>query len=216
MPDAGTTEAPPMPDAGTTEAPPMPGAGAREAPPPRVEASLSLTGSALWEGLIDTRVTLSMRNDQALDCTVVAQDGASLAVVRTRDGMLVSVPKAEVGGVRVAEAPRRVDRSVARGGTTKDGRGATAAGAVMLALGIPLGLSGTVWLGLCPGCLYINLPQLLPGIGLIAGGSVALARGKKKNKAFRKAWGIPTAKLRVMPTFGVAREGGHVGMVMRF
>ena len=50
----------------------------------------------------------------------------------------------------------------------------------MLTIGVPFGLAGTVMLGLCPSCAYIHLPLLLPGIGLITGGAIALKRSKQR------------------------------------
>ena len=236
--DAGQLDAgpPTLPDESTpTPAPdvqpdptPAPSTSGGQPPPPtaptRADDRLSLEGSALWAGVVDKRVVLDLKNGNELRGSVVAQDADNLAFARLSDGMIVSVPKSEIAGLRV-----RPDEQVSSAGGAStstvpydqrprnSGRGAVAGGIAMLALGVPLGISGTVMLGICAYCYYIHLPLLLPGIGLIAGGSVALKRGKDQEKRFRKAWGIPVvARMQVTPTLSVGRSGGELGFTLRF
>ncbi|PRP91351.1 hypothetical protein ENSA5_56170 [Enhygromyxa salina] len=207
----------PQPSVGApTSAPVMQGGPA--APAPRVESSLSLEGGAVWDGLRGQRVILTLANGAELRGTIVAHSAADLAISRADDGMVVSVPKAKVEGVRV-RARGAMDTSGIPPAqrTLDDGRKAYVAGVAMLAFGAPLGLSGTVMLGICPSCALIHLPLLLPGIGLIIGGSIAVKRGKTKNTAFRKAWGIPmTGRMQLTPSLAFARGGGEVGFTLRF
>jgi hypothetical protein len=184
-------------------------------PAPRVEGTLTLTGTVLWDGLRDRVVRLQLGKRGELVGTVVAQDATSLAIARTPDGTVVSVPKSEIVGVQMQAAAgsgkpvtqRRLD----------SGRRQFAGAVALLSVGVPFGLSGTVMLGFCPGCLYIHLPLLLPGIGMIIGGSIAMKRAKQKNAAFRAEWGIPLAKrMQLAPTLSLGRGGGELGFAMRF
>jgi hypothetical protein len=200
-----------------TSAPVM--AGGSAAPPPRVDDRLSLTGSALWEGMKDRSVRLSLKNGAELEGRVVAQAGSDIALARASDGMVVSVPKAEIAGVRVARQPSAGSAGeLPLNQRPRDsGRSLHTGGAFMLGFGVPLGLSGTVMLGICPGCVYIHLPLLLPGIGLIIGGSIAMKKAKERRAKFNRAWGIPLAgRMRMTPTLALTRGGGELGFSLRF
>jgi hypothetical protein len=184
-------------------------------PAPRVEGTLTLTGTVLWDGLRDRVVRLQVGKRGELVGTVVAQDAVNLAIARAPDGTIVSVPKSEIVGVQMQAAvatgkpvtQRRLD----------SGRKQFAGAVALLSLGVPMGFSGTVMLGLCPGCLYIHLPLLLPGIALITTGSISIKRAKQKNAAFRAEWGIPLAKrMQLAPTLSLGRGGGELGFAMRF
>lgn len=208
-----------------TSAPSMAGsatAATKTTPPPRADDRLSLEGRALWDGLKEQRVTLDLKNGDEIAGRVVAQDERTVAFARVSDGMVVSVPKSEVAGVRVRPA------SLSSGGAPPgavpfaarphdSGRSLHAGGVAMLALGSPIALAGTVMLGICVSCAYIHLPLLLPGIGLIVGGSIALRRGNQREEAFRQAWGIPVAsRMRLTPTLALGRGGGELGFTLRF
>lgn len=200
-----------------TSAPAM----ASSAPPaPRIEGTLTLGGTILWDGLRGRVVRLQLGNNRGeLIGTIVAQDAANLAIARAPDGAIVSVPKSEVVGVQMQSpsasaagsgkpiAQRRLD----------SGRRQYAGAVAMLSLGVPLGFSGTVMLGICVSCLYIHLPLLVPGIALIAAGSVSIRRAKQKDAAFRADWGIPVAsRMRLAPTLALGRGGGELGFTLRF
>jgi hypothetical protein len=215
--------APPVVEPTTTTAPPVeppPPPPPVVAPrPPKVQSdSLSLTGTNLWNGLIGKQVRLEMKGGQAVTGVIVAQSSRDLAVARTPDGTVVAVPKAEVAGVRL-----RVD-AIGVGGDgsnvplanrpTQNGRGAIAGGVVMVSVGSILALTGTVFLGISPSAVYINLPLLLPGLAIIGGGSALIHAGGKKKKAYDKAWGLHHARL--TPTFNAGRNGGSAGLVLRF
>ena len=203
-----------------TPAPVMPAGSAALAPRVVGGDQLSLQGRALWDGLQDQRVSLTLNNGAELEGTIVAQSSSDLALARASDGSVVSVPKAEVKGVRAGTRPRASastsnvplgDRPI------NSGRGLAVGGITLLSFGVPFGLAGTVMLGICPGCLYIHLPLLLPGIGMIVGGSVALARAKKRKIKFREAWGIPLAgRMQLTPSLAFKRGGGEVGFALRF
>lgn len=190
-----------------------------EAPAPHVDESLSLTGTVVWEGLHTRRVVLSLANGAELRGTVVAQDAETLAVARASDGSVVSVPKREITGVRVAnvtELGRGLTTSPAKKQLRDHGRKDYTAGAVLLGIGVPIGVSGTAMLGVCFSCLYIHLPLLLPGIGLMIAGSRLMKRGASKNKAFRGDWGIPMARMQLAPSLSLGRGGGELGFTIRF
>lgn len=189
---------------------------ASAAPPaPRVEGSLTLTGTVLWDGLRDRVVSLQLAKRGELVGTVVAQDAANLAIARAPDGTVVSVPKSEIVGVQMRAAAETGTPTKQR--RLDSGRRQFGGAVALLSFGVPLGLSGTVMLGICVSCLYIHLPLLLPGIALITTGSIAMKRAKAKNAAFRADWGIPLAKrMQLTPTLALGRGGGELGFAMRF
>lgn len=198
--------------------PPTPAEGA---PAARVSGNtLSLNGMVVWEGLLGKLVRLELKDGKSLAGTVVAQSSGDLAVARASDGMVVAVPKAQVAGVRL----RPESAGVGAVGSkipvderpTQDGRGAVAGGVLMVSMGSVAALSGTVFLGITPSYVFISLPLLLPGLAMIAGGSALIAAGGKKRRAFNEAWGIPAKLARVTPTVTAGRQGGQVGLVLRF
>ena len=78
-------------------------------------------------------------------------------------------------------------------------------------------LAGTVMLGIYVSYLFISLPLLLPGLAMIGGGASMMASASKKRTKYRQAWGIPqTAKLKMLPTVAGSRNGGQVGLILRF
>ncbi|MFV8752755.1 hypothetical protein ACNOYE_19575 [Nannocystaceae bacterium ST9] len=201
-----------------TEAP-----GVAEPPPPVVmppapsrDDSLSLTGRNLWDGLEDKQLTLVMKDGGELAGTLVAHSGKDLAFARASDGTVVAVPKADIAGIRVRATA--ADRSPGHrvGGVTETGHRLAAGGGAMLGLGSAAALAGTVTLGIYVSALYISLPLLLPGLAMIGGGIGMLASANKKKAAYERAWGITSGRHRVMPTFAANRQGGQVGLVLRF
>ena len=189
-------------------------------PPPQIDAKLSLRGAAIWDGLEGQRVVLGLADASSVKGTVVTHSASEVALARDSDGLVVSVPKAEVQTVNMrAQAGSNGRPGVGAAGTLPrdSGRKLHSGGVVLLSIGSPFALAGIVMLGVCPGCLYIHLPLLLPGTAMIIGGAVALKRAKKRNIAFRKAWGIPLAgRMQLTPTLGVGRSGGEVGFTLRF
>ena len=189
-------------------------------PPPQLDTTLSLRGAAIWDGLEGQRVVLGLADASSLRGTVVTHGATEVALSRDSDGLVVSVPKAEVLTVNLrARAASSGRPGVGATGTRPrdSGRKLHSGGVVLLSIGSPFALAGIVMLGLCPSCLYIHLPLLLPGTAMIIGGAVALKRAKKRNIAFRKAWGIPLAgRMQLTPTLGVGRSGGEVGFTLRF
>ena len=213
-PATGPTIAPSITpgEAGTPAAP----------PPPRVDDDLALTGTRLWAGLIDSPVSLTMRSGQSLAGVLVAQSAGELAIARSDDGNLVSVPKAEIAGVRV-QLSALADRGTPMGvgpiaeRPTRDGRGLYGGGIGLVTTGAILTLAGAVMFSNYPSGLHISMPLLIPGLLGLAGGSTMIVFGKKRRTAFRAAWGLPNrGRLQVTPTFGAGRDGGRAGLVLRF
>lgn len=179
------------------------------APSCPADDSLSLTGSNLWEGLRDKPIVLTLKNGNDLTGSVVEQSSEQLAFARASDGAVVAVPKGDVAGIRLRATP------VAPRGSLEGGRGHKTGGILLMTFGSMLGVSGIVMLGLCPECLYIHLPLLLPGGGMIGGGVALWKAGKRKQAAYERSWGM-TARVRIAPSFAIHREGGHAGVVLRF
>ncbi|EDM79828.1 hypothetical protein PPSIR1_32053 [Plesiocystis pacifica SIR-1] len=193
------------------------------APPPTPSPeALSLTGEVLWEGLMNTEISLAMNNSQSVTGALVAQSPTELAIARSADGTLVSVPKADVAGVRLrmdGYTPSTYRKGVGALGDrpTEDGRGLLGAGVVLVGAGSVLTLTGISMLAIYPSGLHINLPTLLPGLAMLGAGGAMISVSKKRHAAFKKAWGLPeTARLQMTPTFGVGKRGGQAGLVLRF
>lgn len=225
LPDeAQPAPAPASETAAPTVEPPPPTTAAPQvtptaAPPPRVTSdTLTLTGTTVWDGLLGKRVRLAMKNEQTLDGTVVAQSTTDLAVARTSDGTVVAVPKSEVVGVRLTltASPGSSDVPLSER-PREDGYKLYGGGAAMISIGSAAALAGTVMLGIYVSALFISLPLLLPGLAMIGGGASMMSSASKKRKAYHRAWGIPaTAKLNLVPTLSGSRNGGQVGLVLRF
>ncbi len=213
--DPPTTTAPVTTEAPRVAEPPvpivMPPTGSRD-------DSLSLTGRNLWEGLQDKSLVLIMKDGTELVGTLVAHSSKDLAVARASDGTVVAVPKADVGGIRMrADASTRAQQARSpAGGVSQTGDKLAAGGGAMIGIGSSAALAGTVMLGIYVSYLFISLPLLLPGLAMIGGGIGLLRAGKKKRAAYDKAWGITSGRNRVMPTFNASRQGGHVGLVLKF
>ena len=227
QPEGETSVAPADAAAGTTPtdaaaAPPTPAPAS--VPAPRVgSSSLSLTGSSLWNGLLDKQIRLEMKDGSAVSGTLVAQSHGDLALARAPDGMVVSVPKAEVSAVRMRTATAAAATAASGSGIpidqrpTKNGGALVGAGIALVSVGSIIALSGTVMLAISPYYTYISLPLLIPGLVMIGGGSGMIGAGSKRAKAFQEAWGIPkSARLQMMPTVSAGRQGGQVGLVLRF
>jgi len=189
-------------------------------PVPPVEGPLNLDGTVLWDGLHDMSVTLTLKNGKWLSGTVVTHDREKIAIARRGDGSIVAVPKAQVQAVQVlgpgavaeVSLPPRETLPPRESRPTDSGRRLHIGGGTMVGLGAPLSLVG---IGLSPTLgVIIGLPTLITGIGLIIGGSVMMKVAKRRNAAFHKAWGI--SKLHVSPILNVGREGGQLGVAMRF
>jgi hypothetical protein len=215
-PSSETPTAAPQVEPPPTAAPPV---SPTAAPAPRIASdTLTLTGTTVWDGLLGKRVQLAMKNNQSLDGTVVAQSTTDLALARTSDGTVVAVPKAEIAGVRLSLSGAGSGSDVPISERpTNDGYKLYGGGAAMVSMGSMAALAGTVMLGIYISALYISLPLLLPGLAMIGGGASMMSSASKKQKAYRRAWGIPaTAKLNMMPTLAGSRNGGQVGLVLRF
>lgn len=216
---APAAEAPPPTAAPSTAAPPT-----ATPPAPRIGGdSLTLTGSNLWQGLLGKQVALEMKDGAAVGGTVVAQSSTDLAIARSADGTVVSVPKAQIAGVRMR--PESASMGGAPGGSNmpvgsrplQDGRGLHGGGIVMLTVGSVLALSGTVMMAISVSYVAISLPLLLVGLGSAGGGIGMLVAGSKRRRAFNEAWGIPArAGVQLTPTLAAGRNGGQAGLILRF
>jgi hypothetical protein len=217
------TAAPPVATPATTPVTPTadPQAAPSAAPPPRIAAdTLTLTGTDVWVGLLGKRVALAMKNGQSVDGTLVAQSSSDLALARSSDGTVVSVPKLDIAGVRLV-----LQAYAGQGGSevplhqrpTDDGMRLYGGGAAMIGIGSTVALAGTVMLGIYVSALYISLPLLLPGLAMIGGGASMMSSASKKRKAVNRAWGIPqTSRLQMVPTVAGGRNGGQAGLILRF
>jgi hypothetical protein len=190
-------------------------------PAPSIESSLTLTGSTVWDGLRGSSLILTLGNGEQISGTLIAQDHEQLAFARASDGAVVRVPKREIAGVRLtathSEDAERADLPPAATRPRDDGRKAYAAGVALLSIGVPFGVAGTATAGVLWFAPVTYLPVLLPGIAMIIGGSVSLKRSYKLHDSYRKAWGLPkTSKLQLAPSLNLGREGGQLGVVMRF
>lgn len=202
---------------------PPPSAPAVVVPPPRVDEDLSLTGMAVWTGLLGKPIELAMKNGQTLEGRIIAQSAVDLACARLSDGTLVAVPKAEIAGVSllpgVPPTPSS-DRQLSDGQLsdrpTRDGRGLRAGGIITVTVGSVGALAGTALLAVIPYALFISLPTLVPGLAMVGGGVAMLVSASKKRKAFNQAWGIPTANVQLTPTVSGSRHGGQAGLILRF
>ncbi len=195
-----------------------------EAPPapvvvaPRTASSddsLSLTGSNLWDGLMDKPLLLTLKDGTELAGKVVAQSSRELAFARASDGTVVAVPKSDVAGIRLRPTATTTN-SLAANGRVETGAGMLAGGGVMTGVGAAATLSGAVMLGIYPSGIYISLPLLLPGLATLAGGVILLVKGRQAKTKYNAMLSGQVGKVRLTPTVAASRQGGQAGLVLRF
>jgi hypothetical protein len=185
------------------------GTQAHAAPPAAscsTDDSVSLTGSNLWDGLVGKTIMLTMHDGSRRSGLVVGQSSEALVFARAGDGELISIDKREVADVHLR------GREIA--GLEKDGHGRRIAGVMLLTLGSAGALTGTIWLAADPSAVYGHLPLLLAAGALAGGGAGLLKFGKRRKAEYERSWGI--ARVRVMPSLVLGREGGQVGLTLRF
>jgi hypothetical protein len=225
-PTAAPTTTAPTTVAPTTAAPTTAAPTTATPPAPRIGGdNLALTGSTLWQGLLGKQVALDMKDGAAVGGTVVAQSGSDLAIARSADGIVVSVPKAQIVGVRVRPESGSLEGPVVAAASTvpmdmrpmQDGRGLHGGGIVLLTFGGVLALSGTVMMAISASFVAISLPLLITGLGSVGGGIGMLVGAGKRRRAFNEAWGIPAhTRVQMTPTLAAGRNGGQAGLVLRF
>lgn len=136
----------------------------------------------LWNALAGNELQLTL-SDGTFRGKLMGLQGNQLVLARAGDGLVVSVPTSEVMRVHAPiERPR--DR---RPLPVDNGSGLIAGGGVLLGIGIPAVIAGAVMAGVCPECLFIYLPLLIPGGGMVGAGSGMIKVGIDRKRMWTQA-----------------------------
>ncbi|WAS90625.1 hypothetical protein [Nannocystis punicea] len=183
-PPAESPAPPPAESPSPAESPaPAPSAQPGPAAPPSlgfgaaVNVSAAVTDAA-WEGVDGYDVIVELKGGKVLRGRVGAVQLDTFTLIDGTTGQILVIPKNGVASLR-AYIPPPIP--------SKTGTGLIAGGSVLTAIGAPLFITGVVFLGICPSCVYLHLPMLVVGGGGLGGGIPMISRGIKQRTAFQKA-----------------------------
>lgn len=175
-----TVAAPPTPTQPTAAAPATnewTPAAMPAPPPPRIQVSTAVSDAA-WEGVDGIVVIVELKGGKVLRGRVGAVQAETFTLIDSTDGQILVIPKSGVTSLR-AHVPPPVP--------TQTGTGLIAGGSILLALGVPVFITGITFVALCPSCTYIHLPMLIVGGGALGGGIPMITRGIQRRSAFQRA-----------------------------
>jgi hypothetical protein len=201
-PDAEAGEDPP-PDAWSpdTLTPPS-----HEEPPPRprgVNALDPATVDAAWEGVDGYDVELELKGGAELRGRIGAVQRDTFTLIQASTGQVLVLPKSGVLSLRVYVPPPI---------PSKRGTGLLVGGSILTSIGAPVFISGVVMLGIYPSGVFIHLPLLFIGGGMLAGGIPMLVSGSRRRQAYNEA----LEKHQLAPVVIRTRHGWTGGLRFRF
>jgi hypothetical protein len=167
------------------------------------DASRDALTDAAWEGVDGFEVVLELKGGKVLRGRVGAVQEDTFTLIDTSNGQILVLAKSAVTSLRVYIPPPV---------PTKTGTGMLVGGGILTALGVPIFISGVVFLGVCPSCTYLHLPMLIIGGGALGGGIPMISTGVQRRNAFRRA----VAESRVTPLVSRTRYGWNGGLSVRF
>lgn len=177
--------------------------GPVSAPAPRSQDSKALADAA-WEGIDGFVVNVELKGGKALRGRIGAVQADTFTLIDSSDGQILVIPKSGVTSVRAYVPPPVPD---------KNGGGLIAGGSVLTALGVPVFISGIVFVAICPSCVYLHVPMLVVGGAGLGAGIPMITKGLQRRTAFQKA----LEEHRITPM--VSRTPGHGwtgGLQIRF
>jgi hypothetical protein len=146
-------------------------------PPPRIQVSTAVSDAA-WEGVDGIVVIVELKGGKVLRGRVGAVQAETFTLIDATDGQILVVPKSGVTSLR-AHVPPPIP--------TQTGTGLIAGGSILLALGVPVFITGITFVAICPSCTYLHLPMLIVGGGALGGGIPMISRGIQRRNAFQRA-----------------------------
>lgn len=151
--------------------------GAMAVPPPRVQDSKALADAA-WDGIDGLIVVVKLKGGKSLHGRVGAVQADTFTFIDSTDGEILVIPKSGVASVRAYIPPPLPE---------KTGGGLIAGGSVLTALGVPVFITGIVFVALCPSCTYLHVPMLVVGAAGLGGGIPMINKGIQRRTAWQKA-----------------------------
>ncbi|MEZ4447902.1 MAG: hypothetical protein R3B09_00395 [Nannocystaceae bacterium] len=167
---ATSTEGATPPEPSPIVAPPSPATSS-------AYGSAAVTDAA-WEGVDGFDVVLELKGGRVLRGRVGAVQLDTFTLIDSESGQVLVIPKSGVSSLRVYVPPPI---------PTKTGTGLIVGGSLLTAAGVPVFISGVVFLAVCPSCVYLHLPMLVIGGGALGGGIPMISRGVQRRSAFQKA-----------------------------
>ena len=158
---------------------------------------------AAWEGVDGFEVVLELKGGKVLQGRVGAVQEDTFTLIDTTNGQVLVLAKSAVTSLRVYIPPPV---------PTKTGTGMLVGGGILTSLGVPIFITGVVFLGVCPSCTYLHLPMLIIGGGALGGGIPMISTGVQRRNAFRRA----LQESRVTPLVSRTRDGWNGGLSVRF
>ncbi len=187
----------------TTPVEPASTPGVMPPPAPRIQNSKAVADAA-WEGIDGFVVVVELKGGRSLRGRIGAVQADTFTLIDSNDGQILVIPKSGVASVRGYVPPPL---------PTKTGGGLIAGGSVLTALGVPVFISGIVFVAILPSAIYLHLPMLIVGGGALGGGIPMISRGLQRRTAFQKA----LEEHRITPTVSrTPYQGWTGGLQIRF
>lgn len=158
---------------------------------------------AAWEGVDGFDVVLELKGGKTKRGRVGAVQADTFTLIEAESGQVLVLAKSGVASLRVYVPPPI---------PTKSGVGMLIGGGILTTVGVPVFITGVVFLGVCPSCVYLHLPMLLIGGGALGGGIPMISTGIRRRRAFNKA----VEEHRIVPMVSRTREGWSGGLRFRF
>ncbi|MEZ4380600.1 MAG: hypothetical protein R3A79_04600 [Nannocystaceae bacterium] len=158
---------------------------------------------AAWEGVDGFEVVLDLKGGKILQGRVGAVQEDTFTLIDTATGQVLVLAKSAVTSLRVYVPPPV---------PSKTGTGMLVGGGILTTVGVPIFITGVVFLGICPSCTYLHLPMLLIGGGALGGGIPMISTGVQRRNAYRRA----LEGARVTPLVSRTRYGWNGGLSVRF
>jgi hypothetical protein len=146
-------------------------------PAPRIQDTRAVADAA-WEGIDGFLVVVELKGGRTLRGRIGAVQADTFTLIESTDGQILVIPKSSVSSVRAHVAPPV---------PTQNGGGLIAGGSVLTALGVPVFLTGIVFVAICPSCTYLHIPMLVVGAAGLGAGIPMITRGVQRRTAFQKA-----------------------------
>jgi hypothetical protein len=176
---------------------------------------------AVWEGLVDRQVLLTMKDGSTFRGTVLSMTNGALVCARSSDSLMMIVDPAQIQLVNVEGLPGHTQPK-----KPQTGQGLIVMGSIATAIGGALAIatlavgaacidSSQSYGGYSYACPYYTIPLGAVGLANLAVGIPFLATGLSKRKKFRAAAasaGEPT----VSAFFAPGRNGVMAGVGVRF
>ncbi|MEZ4428715.1 MAG: hypothetical protein R3A51_13615 [Nannocystaceae bacterium] len=158
---------------------------------------------AAWEGVVGMNVILVLKGDRSMRGRVGAVQRDTFTLIQSETGQVLVLPKSGVRSVRV---------SVPTPLPEKTGTGLLIGGGVLTGVGVPVFITGVVFLGIAPSFVPLHLPMIITGAAALGGGIPMLVLGNRRRQALLRA----VQEHRLSPVVSRTRHGWTGGLQFQF